>query len=272
MFSIGEFSRFAQVTAELLRHYDRLDLFKPAYTDSHTSYRYYTIDQLPELNRILALKELGLSLEQVRRLLHDRVSLEEMRGMLTLQKLKAEEAIRAEVQRLQRIESRLHYLENNGSMPHHEVVTKSTSEETWLSIPRQAYPDLSGSQFFYDTYQAFARQYQAERCICSIHALELETDNWDMGFIIKGNMPDTLALSLTHQLSIGILPGYDTVATILFNGSMAGLYQAYNALGQWIETHQLAVVGVTYEVFYHIDPEDGSHTAEIQMPLREVST
>jgi hypothetical protein len=37
----------------------------PAWTGRFTSYRYYTLDQLPRLNRILALKDLGFSLEQM---------------------------------------------------------------------------------------------------------------------------------------------------------------------------------------------------------------
>jgi DNA-binding transcriptional MerR regulator len=63
MFLIGEFSKIARVSKRLLQYYDEIDLFKPAYTDPQTEYRYYSAKQLPTLNRILALKELGLSLD-----------------------------------------------------------------------------------------------------------------------------------------------------------------------------------------------------------------
>ena len=62
---IGELSALWRVSVRMLRHYEKLGLLIPAETDSYTSYRYYTLDQLPRLNRIIALKELGFSLEQV---------------------------------------------------------------------------------------------------------------------------------------------------------------------------------------------------------------
>jgi DNA-binding transcriptional MerR regulator len=67
MFWIGEFSRIAQVSGRLLRFYDELGLLSPAFTEPQTGYRYYSAQQLPRLNRILVLKELGLSLEQIAR-------------------------------------------------------------------------------------------------------------------------------------------------------------------------------------------------------------
>ena len=59
----------AQTSVRMLRHYDKLGLLEPSYTDKFTGYRYYTLQQLPRLNRILALKELGFSLDQIARLL-----------------------------------------------------------------------------------------------------------------------------------------------------------------------------------------------------------
>ena len=64
MFRIGEFSRIGCVTIDTLRHYDALDLLKPAKVDPLTGYRYYSAKQLQSLNRIIALKEVGFSLEE----------------------------------------------------------------------------------------------------------------------------------------------------------------------------------------------------------------
>lgn len=83
MFRIGEFAQIAQVSTRQLRHYDQLGLLRPDHTDHKSGYRYYSIRQLQRLNRILALKDLGLSLEQIRPLVEDRISPTELRGMLT---------------------------------------------------------------------------------------------------------------------------------------------------------------------------------------------
>ncbi|MBK8046560.1 MAG: MerR family transcriptional regulator [Anaerolineales bacterium] len=62
MFKIGDFSRVSQVSVRMLRHYDKLGLLAPGHIDKFTGYRYYTLDQLPRLNRIVALNDLGLTL------------------------------------------------------------------------------------------------------------------------------------------------------------------------------------------------------------------
>jgi DNA-binding transcriptional MerR regulator len=62
---IGDFSVLGRVSVRMLRHYESLGLLVPAETDAYTSYRYYTLDQLTRLNRIIALKQLGFSLDQV---------------------------------------------------------------------------------------------------------------------------------------------------------------------------------------------------------------
>ncbi len=69
MFKIGEFSRLTQVSVRMLRHYDQLNLLKPAQVDTFTDYRYYSAGQLPRLNRILALQDLGFTLAQVKDML-----------------------------------------------------------------------------------------------------------------------------------------------------------------------------------------------------------
>ncbi|MEJ2753733.1 MAG: helix-turn-helix domain-containing protein, partial [Chloroflexota bacterium] len=70
MFKIGEFSQLGQVSTRMLRHYDKMGLLQPSYTDEWTGYRYYTIEQLSRLHRIIALKDLGLSLAQIADLLN----------------------------------------------------------------------------------------------------------------------------------------------------------------------------------------------------------
>jgi DNA-binding transcriptional MerR regulator len=71
MFRIGEFARFTRVSAKMLRHWDETGLLRPARVDPATGYRYYGVDQLPRLNRIVLLRDLGFGLEEIGELLHD---------------------------------------------------------------------------------------------------------------------------------------------------------------------------------------------------------
>ena len=84
MIRIGDFSKLSRVSVKTLRFYDEMGLLRPVEVDRFTGYRYYEFDQLPRLHRILALKDLGFSLEEIGRLLEGDLTAEQMRGMLKL--------------------------------------------------------------------------------------------------------------------------------------------------------------------------------------------
>jgi hypothetical protein len=65
MFSIGEFARHGRVSVRMLRHYDAIGLIRPACVDAATGYRFYQASQLDELNRVIALKDLGFTLQDL---------------------------------------------------------------------------------------------------------------------------------------------------------------------------------------------------------------
>src|SRR5512143_4025717 len=121
MIKIGDFSRLAHVSVKTLHHYDDLGLLKPRHVDRFSGYRYYEIEQLSDLNRILALKDLGFSLEQVKTLIHEHLSTAEMRGMLRMKQMELTTQVEAEQGRLLRVEQRLRQLEVDGCPPYSEI-------------------------------------------------------------------------------------------------------------------------------------------------------
>ena len=134
MFRIGEFSRIAQTAITQLRYYDEIGLFQPEYTDPFTGYRYYRASQLPELNRILAMKELGLSLDQIKRLVADDVSADELRGMLSLKKAQVEQELHEKIGTLQNIEARLRQVEQEGEMSQDDVLIKEIPAQPFFGF------------------------------------------------------------------------------------------------------------------------------------------
>lgn len=65
VFYIGEFSKMGKTTIKTLHHYDHIGLLRPEAVDNVTGYRLYTTRQLVELHRIQALRQAGLSLDEV---------------------------------------------------------------------------------------------------------------------------------------------------------------------------------------------------------------
>ncbi|MDP9381125.1 MAG: helix-turn-helix domain-containing protein, partial [Chloroflexota bacterium] len=122
---ISEFSGLGRVTIKALRLYDRLGLLKPVWVDPDSGYRFYTLDQLPRLNRILALKDLGFSLGEIRGQLDEDPSPAELRGMLRLKRAELERQVAEGRERLAWVEARLRQIEREGMPPVYDVALKS---------------------------------------------------------------------------------------------------------------------------------------------------
>jgi DNA-binding transcriptional MerR regulator len=133
MLSIGEFARLGTVSVRTLRHYEEIGLLLPAQVNPDTGYRAYTADQLGRLNRIVALKELGLSLTQARQLL-DGITLDELRGMLILRRAQLEHELEEHANQLLGVEARLRYIEREGAMPADDIVVKKVPEMGVVAI------------------------------------------------------------------------------------------------------------------------------------------
>jgi DNA-binding transcriptional MerR regulator len=71
MHTIGEFARLTQVPEKTLRYYDALGLLCPRRAPGTAGYRSYGAGDLERLNRILALKDAGFSLAELRTALGD---------------------------------------------------------------------------------------------------------------------------------------------------------------------------------------------------------
>jgi DNA-binding transcriptional MerR regulator len=95
MFSIGDFAWYGRVSVRMLRHYDAIGLLRPARVDQVSGYRWYEAGQLSRLNRIVALKDLGFTLQQIQLILDDKLSVEELRGMLRLRQAELQQPLAA---------------------------------------------------------------------------------------------------------------------------------------------------------------------------------
>src|SRR5215208_6007855 len=116
MLSIGDFARQGRVSVRMLRHYDAIGLLQPAHVEWMTGYRSYEAEQLSRLNRI--------TLQQVRSILDDEVSVEELRGMLRLRQTELQSQIATDTARLAQVEARLRIIEREGEMPADDVQIK----------------------------------------------------------------------------------------------------------------------------------------------------
>ena len=70
MYKIGDFSSMSKTTIKTLRYYEKEGLLKPVYVDLNTGYRYYETSQLMEISKIISLRQIGLSIKDIKNILN----------------------------------------------------------------------------------------------------------------------------------------------------------------------------------------------------------
>ena len=78
MFKIGDFSKMSKVTIKALRYYELEGLIKPSYVDEVSGYRYYESSQLLDISRIVSLKQIGLSIDEIKKVINEKEPLDDI--------------------------------------------------------------------------------------------------------------------------------------------------------------------------------------------------
>jgi DNA-binding transcriptional MerR regulator len=275
MFRIGEFAQVAQVSSRQLRFYDQLGLLQPAHTDSRTGYRYYSIRQLPRLNSILALQELGLSLEQIGPLLKDDISPAELRGMLIMKRAQVAQGLREEEVRLRHIESRIAQIDKSGGIEGYDVVMKSVTATPFLSLRCACKGMDEAFRMVLNVAEAGATQIGPglRDKLIVVSRNEAETDELDLEIGYSLTRPTNGSPAIVGDLVLrgGVLPAVEQMATIVRQGTNAQSHAPFSAIGTWIEANHFAIAGPCREVF--LEPVTGppgfaGALVEIQFPVR----
>ena len=275
MFRIGEFSTIARVSKRLLQYYDEIGLFKPAHIDPYTGYRSYSAAQLPQLNRILALKDLGLTLDQIAAMVQDAMSDTEIQGMLRLKQAELEHTLREDLQRLRRIEARLQH----NVWPHDalDVIVTSVPAQPFLSL-RTRVPSpaamLELVQLIQHSVPARVRPGVLGPLVGVVYtdAFTLTDNDVALGYILKQPVVTPMVLSDEYMLDMQELPPVATMATAVQAGGPDLVFGALERIGQWIEANGYGIAGPYREIGIALPGPDtiADMVIEVQMPIAPV--
>ena len=270
MIRIGDFSKLSRISVKTLRYYDEMGLLQPVQVDPFTGYRLYEYSQLSDLNRILALKELGFSLEEIGRLLDDGLSVEQMRGMLKLRETEARQRVKEEAERLERIRTRLKQIEQENGMSRYEVVIKKVEEIKTASV-RDVIPlpsEQGGLWGELEGYLAMSRVHPVGACFTLYHDDEFKERDWDLEVC----EPIETGFDESARVKVQTLPAA-TLACTLHNGPFVTISEAYNAIGKWITDNGYRITGPCREVYLRPSTNgsqnDPETVTEIQFPVEK---
>ncbi|MFJ5217763.1 MerR family transcriptional regulator [Streptomyces sp. NPDC088354] len=271
MFSIGDFARHGRVSVRMLRHYDAIGLLRPDRVDPASGYRSYAAGQLARLNRIIALKDLGFTLEQVRSILDEKVGADELRGMLRLRRAELAAAIAADAARLAGVEARLRTIESEGRMASDDVVVKRVPGVRLAELTATAagFEPAQISPVIQPLYGELCRRLEAAgvRPVGPSVAHYEDAPEGNGAVVVHAGLPVDVDPDAGYDFAVVDLPAIESAATIVHRGSMDDVLRTEQTLARWIDAHDHRSTGYPREFYLEAGGHPDTWVTELQQPL-----
>lgn len=282
MFRIGDFSRFARVSVKMLRHYDEIGLLKPAAVDEATGYRLYVAAQLPRLNQIILLKDLGFSLDEVGWLLDAALTPDEIHGVLKVRRVEAQRRIEEETHRLAQIGLAIDHLDTAQGLPEYPILLRTVAPQ--LALAARALIREDAIAHLFDRVEAHAARYHVRASsppILVYHDAEFTADLLDVEVVIPIIEPCPTQDDLTVREVAG-----GEMACILYTGEYAAGDLHFQRFPAWLEANGLEPAGPLRECFLRFGADGAGYSlpeawladtpaayvTELQLPVQSIST
>ncbi len=263
MFRIGDFSHIARVSTRLLRHYDRIGLFRPDHVDPQNGYRYYSVRQLEDLNRILALRDLGLNLGEIRSLVDSDVGPDDLRRMLLAQRTEARRQASEAKARVALIESRIAELERGGDSV--DLITRNEPDRTLVGFREVC----TGPEHGFELLAELTTHSEGEWTPAALLHSEFDEERLEItiGYLSASELVGT-RLGSGRALESSPLSG-GLMLTAVRVGDPVLAHGVYSAMGRWMTAHNHTLTGEIREVFRQLPRSSPSEPAvvEVQFPI-----
>lgn len=268
MFQIGEFSKLTQITIRMLRYYDEAGLLKPAEIDPWTGYRMYSADQIPVLNKIIYLRDSGFTVSEIAAALRIRDD-KFLVTQLDRKQLEVEQAIKAEQEKLNKIELAKSELLNKKSEMHYNISIKSIPGYPVLSL-RRTIPDYYAEGGLWQELSAFAAEHNiqiAKNTFSIYYDTEYREKDVDVELCAPVKKQGKNIGGFTFR-NVEPIP---MMACTMVYGAFSNIAGAYLAFAQWLhENSQYEMSSPTRQIV-HRGPWNESnpekYLIEIQIPL-----
>lgn len=266
MYRIGDFSKMSKTTIKALRYYDEIGLLKPECVDDFTGYRFYTTVQLVKLHRIQSLRQLGLSIDEIKLI----ISGYNAKNILEKRKRELKAELEHGTEQLSRIEFILSGQEEEHLMNYQAIIKELP--ECIVYSKRMTVPN-------YDSYfelipaigKAVSEKYPDLKCIvpeyCFIIYLDNEYKEKDIHVeyceAIDKMKDDFEDIKFKKMETV-------TALSVMHKGAYAGLAHAYAYAFKWIDENGYAVADSPREKYidgiWNKENEEDWLT-ELQVPI-----
>lgn len=269
LLQIGEYARLTDLPVRTVRYYGDLGLLPPASVDPNTGYRRYRVDQIERARRLVALKATGLTLDEIRLVLDDRLTLDQFRSLLEAKVAElAAESWRLDEQ-LRRANAQLEQLNRRMHRPMSDVTVKQSERKTIAYIREEIggieqlapmFPRLFESVDAADGTGAAGNIY---------HHFAEDGSSIDVEAVLP--VPDDYRP--TGEAKVRVIEPAQ-VACLTHHGAFNRLHEAHAELMSWIEANGYKVTGPSYEWNLVCTPpvtqDNESYVTEIHVEVAEV--
>ena len=264
LYRIGMFSKMNQVTIKALRYYDEVGLLRPRFIDPDNGYRYYSSSQLEPLHRLLALRRIGYSIEEIKRVQEG----ESEQRILQRKKQQLLKEISERMSMLSQIEGYLQQDEAN----YHMVIKKIP--EVKVATMRKIIPNYGELSSIMPEMGA---QMEAAGCVCSMpeYCFNIYHDN---GFM-EENVDVEVCEAVTEMkddvgdLQFKCIDEIPEAVCTMHKGSYESLPKAFGAAIKFVENNGYEISGSIRENYidgmWNKDSEEDWLT-EIQIPVKKI--
>lgn len=242
LLQIGEFARLTGLPVRTVRYYGDLGLLPPAEVDRTTGYRRYRIDQVERAGQLLALKTVGLTLDEIKLVLDDLLDDRAFRDLLEakVDELERESALVNE--QLQRARAQLDLLEQRLERPMPEVTVKTTEPKTIAFIREQIGGIAEIAPMFPRLFSAVSPADGVGPGGNIYHYFSDDGTSIDMEAVLP--VPENYRAEAPAATRV-----IDAVqvASLTHHGAFNRLHEAHADLLAWVEANGYAVSGPAYE-------------------------
>lgn len=263
-YKIGMFANMNRVTIKTLRYYAEQNLLNPVYVDEENGYRYYEASQIADLHKILALRGMGFSIEDIRCIIHG----EEEKALLQRKKQEILKEIAALTAKLAEVES---YLSQKDSALSQPVLIKKIPEVTVCTMERKikSYDEL------FDLMPEMGEEMEQLGCICAkpeyCFTRYMEQGFKENDILVEVCQSVTEKKEDSDKVRFITLPEVE-VACIFHKGSYDDFHKSYAVILDFIEENGYEICGNIRENY--IDGVWNKDTteewlSEIQIPVRK---
>lgn len=273
MFKIGAFSNLVNVSPRMLRYYEKCGLIYPMKIDKTTGNRYYSASQIPLLQSVTSLRDMGFSVAEIGDIIDNYSDKGYVESMVSQKSIDIKDQMIELQLKLEKVENMNLSISNDTYANSVEIVTKRIPSYKVVSL-RKILPNYSEQNSLWEKLFAYIEEnnlhpFLTNKLLCIYHCPEYVEKNVDIEVCAIVKQPietkDGFLYRETEEIPLA--------TTAVFKGFYSDMALWEGIVAKWVEENEYEVDGC--EQFYCIKHflncnDTNDYETELQLPIKSL--